>query len=128
MAAAIKTDREFAPHDPYSKERPTSMPIYRFVPSAILLLIISHAALAEPDPANILADAASYTVKVETLTSVALHQDEEGASSGTGSHRQPARLAAYQCPRSEPFSGQCQRKLPKRSAYQRSADPCGHVY
>lgn len=56
----------------------------KFVTGALLIAGLSHGALAETTPEQVLADAARYTVKIEVLSRIGLNQDSGGSGSGTG--------------------------------------------
>lgn len=62
------------------------MKIKAIAASAALSFLFSAAAIGRPapQPQQVLADAAKYTVKVQVLNDIAFSQDESGARSGTG--------------------------------------------
>ena len=56
----------------------------KFVTGALVIASLSHGALAETTPEQVLADAARYTVKIEVLSRMGLNQDDGGSGLGTG--------------------------------------------
>ena len=56
----------------------------KFGAGILLLFAMSQAASADPNPEQVLDDAAHYTVKIEVLSRIGLNQDTGGSGSGTG--------------------------------------------